>query len=108
MADEPDGGIDKQAVLASITHPSPVAIPQLLQPPPAARPPSGVRRAVAPPPPPPWVQHRNEIAAIVSAFVALVWISVGFTAGEGTAILLGLGFGVGALGIWLLDLWNAD
>jgi hypothetical protein len=105
VADESDGGIDKQAVLVSIAHPSPLAIPQLLAPP-AARPPSGVRRAVAPPPT--WILHRNEIAAIVSAFVALIWISVGFTAGEGTAILVGLGFGVGALGIWLLDLWNAD
>lgn len=104
MAGDFDGGIDKQAVLAAITHPSPTPLP----PPLPDRPPSGVRRAPGPPPPPPWVRHRNEIAAMVSAFVALLWISVGFTAGEGTAILLGLAFGVGALGIWLLDLWNSD
>ena len=107
MAGDPDGGIDKQAVLAAITHPSPVPIPPPLPAPLPPRPPSGVRRAPAPPPSR-WVTHRNEIAAIASAFVALVWISVGFTAGEGMAILLGLGFGVGALAIWLLELWNAD
>jgi len=101
-----DAGIDKQAVLASITHPAPVAIPTIAPPPAAARPPSGVRRAVAPPPR--WMTYRNELSAIVSAFAALIWISVGFTAGEGMAILIGLAFGVGALGIWLLDLWNAD
>lgn len=105
MGGDSDGGIDKQAVLAAITHPSPLPIPPPL--PAAARPPSAVRRAPAPPPSR-WVTHRNEIAAIASAFVALVWISAGFTAGEGMAILLGLGFGVGALAIWLLELWNAD
>jgi hypothetical protein len=106
MAGDSDGGIDKRAVLAAILHPAPVAIPTTVPPPAAARPPSAVRRAVVPPPP--WVTHRNEISAIVSAFVALVWISVGVAAGEGMAILLGLAFGVGALGIWLLDLWNSD
>src|SRR6185295_1052670 len=98
MAGDSDGGIDKQAVLAAILHPSPVPIPKTLAPtlpPPLPdRPPSGVRRAPAPPPPG-WITHRHEIAAVVSAFVALVWISVGFTAGEGTAILLGIGFGIG-------------
>jgi hypothetical protein len=95
-----DAGIDKQDVLAAITGaaPAPQPLPE--------RPPSATRRAI--PPPPAWIRHRSELAGIVTAFVALLWISIGVAQGSGMSFLIGAAFAVAALGIWLLEVWNGD
>jgi hypothetical protein len=108
MPSESDSGLDKQMILAAIIHPDPVPFPSPLPsatPSPAA--PSTTRRVVAPPAPG-WSSHRTEISAIVATFVSLIWISAGIAAGAGTPILIGIIFGVGALAIWLLEVWSGD
>jgi hypothetical protein len=98
-----DAGIDKQDVLSAITGAAPA--PQPVQ----ERPPSATRRAI----PPPaglarWLRHRSELAAIVTGFVALLWISAGLALGSWMPVLIGAAFGVAALGIWSLEVWNGD
>ena len=107
MASPSDSGLDKQKILAAINHPDPMALPPL---PPAA--PSPARRAttrrVVVNRSSVWSTHRSEISAIVATFVSLLWISAGIAAGSGMPILIGILFGVGALAIWLLEVWSGD
>jgi hypothetical protein len=100
-----DAGIDKQNVLAAITGES-TAPPQ---PAPASRPPSATRRAV------PssavarkWFLHRSELSGIVSAFVGILWLSVGIARGSWGPAVIGILFGVGALAIWSIEVWGSD
>lgn len=99
-----DAGIDKQDVLAAIT--SSEAKPAPAPPRPADRPPSATRPAVRPPPN--WFQHRSELAAIIVAFVGLLWLSVGIARGAWAPAILGILFGIGALAIWSIEVWGAD
>ena len=104
MSPDSDAGIDKQNVLAAITGASstPSAPPSR----PVDRPPSATRPAVKPARK--WIQHRSELAAIVTAFVGLLWLSVGIARGAWAPAILGILFGVGALAIWSLEVWGAD
>jgi hypothetical protein len=107
MAAESDSGLDKQKILAAITHPEPISYsPPAPSPGPARA--GTTSRAVAAPPASAWLSHRSEIAAIVATFVSLVWIAAGIAAGSGTPIFIGILFGVGALAIWLLEVWSGD
>jgi hypothetical protein len=115
MAGEEDPGVDKFDVLAEIhgvPPPAPPPLPdaELVPPEPVTAPP-----ASGPPPPssgafrlpsPPWVKHRHEIAALVSAFVAVVWLSIGIARREWTPSLIGAGFGLGALLIGAFEVWT--
>jgi hypothetical protein len=105
MASDSDSGIDKQKILAAINHPDPVPFPTPAAPSPVR--PATTRRVVVTPASR-WSTHRTEIAAIIATFVALVWISAGIAAGSGMPILVGIGFGVAALAIWLLEVWSGD
>lgn len=108
VSPDSDPGIDKQNVLAAITgapsapSSSPAAAPSR----PVERPPSAMRPAVRPVPK--WIQHRSEIAALVAAFVGLLWLSVGIARGAWAPAVLGILFGIGALAIWSLEVWGAD
>jgi hypothetical protein len=104
VSPDSDGGIDKQNVLAAITGaPSTPSAPPSR---PVDRPPSATRPAVKPRPK--WIRHRSELAAIVTAFVGLLWLSVGIARGVWVPAVLGILFGVGALAIWSLEVWGAD
>jgi len=105
MASDSDSGLDKQKILAAINHPDPLPFPIPAAPSPAR--PATTRRVVVAPTPR-WSTHRTEISAIIATFVSLVWISAGIAVGSGTSILIGIGFGVAALAIWLLEVWSGD
>ena len=107
MPSDSDSGLDKQKILAAINHPDPVPFPPLASAPPNPARPATTRRVVVSPPPG-WSLHRTEIAAVVATFVSLMWISAGIASGSGTPILVGIGFGVAALAIWLLEVWSGD
>jgi len=104
VSPDSDAGIDKQNVLAAITANSstPPASPGK----PSERPPSAMRPAVKLAPK--WIQHRSELAAILSAFVGLLWLSVGIARGVWAPAILGILFGIGALAIWSIEVWGAD
>lgn len=103
MSTDSDAGIDKQGILSAITGASPAPQPA------PERPPSATRRALPPPAGPArWLRHRSELAAIVTGFVALLWISAGLALGSWMPVLLGAAFGVAALGIWSLEVWSGD
>lgn len=104
MSSDSDAGIDKQNVLAAITGAP--STPPTSTPRPADRPPSATRPAVKPSLK--WFQHRSELAAIVTAFVGLLWLSVGIARGVWVPAILGILFGVGALAIWSIEVWGAD
>ena len=104
MSPESDSGIDKQDVLAAITG-APSKTPSQL-PRPVEHSPSAQRPAVAPPPR--WLHHRSELAAIVTAFVGILWLSVGIGRGSWGPAVLGILFGIGALAIWSIEVWGAD
>jgi hypothetical protein len=109
MSSEPDPGIDKQKILAAITHPEPVPFPAPLPAAPApGRPSSSATRRAITVPTTAWSTHRAELCAIVATFVSLIWISAGVAGGAGGPILIGILFGVGALAIWLLEVWSGD
>lgn len=101
MSADSDAGIDKQDVLAAITGAPP---PSASSPP--SRPPSAMRPAVNVQPK--WVQHRSELAAMVTAFIGLLWLSVGIARGIWAPAILGILFGIGALAIWAIEVWAAD
>lgn len=103
MSSDSDGGIDKQNVLAAITGASTTPPPARA----ADRPPSAMRPAVKPPVPR-WIHHRSELAAIVCAFVGILWLSVGIARGAWGPAIFGILFGVGALAIWSIEVWGAD
>jgi hypothetical protein len=104
VSPDSDAGIDKQDVLAAITGAS--SSPSAAPPRPADRPPSAMRPAVKVPPK--WIHHRSELAAIVTAFIGLLWLSVGIARGVWAPAILGILFGLGALAIWSIEVWAAD
>jgi len=105
VSPESDSGIDKLKVLAAINSAS---APQAAPPPkPAERPPSATRRAVEQPAPL-WFRHRSEIAAMVAAFVGMIWIAVWLAQKSWGPSLTGVGFGVASLAIWTLEVWSSD
>jgi hypothetical protein len=104
VSPDSDAGIDKQNVLAAITGaPSTPSAPSSR---PVDRPPSATRPAVKPATK--WIQHRSELAAIVTAFVGLLWLSVGIARGVWAPSIIGILFGIGALSIWAIEVWGAD
>jgi hypothetical protein len=106
VSPESDAGIDKQNVLAAITGASGPSAPA---PRTGDRPPSATRPAVqAPSSLSKWIHHRSELAAIVSAFVGILWFSVGIARGVWAPAIIGILFGIGALAIWSLEVWGAD
>jgi hypothetical protein len=99
-----DSGIDKQGVLAAITGtPSKSPSPQVR---PVDRPPSAQRPAVVPPPR--WIHHRTEFAAVVTAFIGILWLTVGIGRGSWGPAIIGILFGIGALSILAIEVWGAD
>jgi hypothetical protein len=122
MPDEPDPGVDKFDLLAAINGASPPApapeplpdpeplpepVPEPAPEPVAAAPRPG-SSAILVRPPSPFEKHRHEIAALVAAFVAVVWLSIGLSVREWGPSLVGAAFGAGALLIGALKLWAAD
>jgi len=104
VSPESESGIDKQNILAAITgapSKTPSELPRSVE-----RPPSAQRPAVAPPPR--WIQHRAELAAVITAFIGILWLSVGIGRGSWGPAVLGILFCVGALAIWSIEVWGAD
>jgi hypothetical protein len=106
VSSDSDAGIDKQDVLAAITGASAPAAAPAPTSRPADRPPSAMRPAVKIQPK--WVQHRSELAAIVTAFIGLLWLSVGIARGAWAPAIIGILFGIGALAIWSIEVWASD
>jgi hypothetical protein len=110
MADD-DPGVDKFDVLSAINSvndsgalpdplPAPEPAPEVV---PAAVPPIGASRR-----PPLWTKHRHELAALLTAFVSVIWLSVGISTRAWTPGLLGAAFGLGALLIGALEVWREE
>lgn len=97
MADADDPGIDKQKILAEIGASAPLPGTQGTAAPSGAQAPAPGSSAPAPIPARPsspgrWVRHRGQIAAIVMAFVSLMWMSVGLATHERAPFAFGGGF----------------
>jgi len=127
MPDEPDPGIDKFDLLAAINGTEPVApapeplpdpeplpeplaepLPEPLpepSPAPVAEAPRPASSAALRLPPTAFEKHRHEIAALVAAFVAVVWLSIGISIRAWGPSLVGIAFAVGALLIGALQVW---
>ena len=126
MPDEPDPGIDKFDLLAAINgtetpapppeplpdpEPMPEPLPEPLPEPVAEPPPEPVAPASSAAlrqPPSAFEKHRHEIAALVAAFVAVVWLSIGISIRAWGPSLVGVAFGVGALLIGALQVWAEE
>jgi hypothetical protein len=122
MPDEPDPGVDKFDLLAAINGtetpapapeplPDPEPMPEPLPEPIAEPPPAPVApasSAALPRPPSAFETHRHEIAALVAAFVAVVWLSIGISIRAWGPSLVGVAFGVGALLIGALQVWSDE
>ena len=122
MPDEPDPGVDKFDLLAAINGagtpapaPEPLPDPEPLPEPvpepapePVAEAPGPASGAALVRPPSAFEKHRHEIAALVAAFVAVVWLSIGISVREWGPALVGVAFGVGALLIGALVVWAGD
>ncbi len=116
MREEADGGIDRQHVLSEITSAaSRPASSSFLARPASPRPmrAPGSSGALRPPVKPPtgwarWTAHRHELAAIVCAFVGVIWLSVGVSLSSWPPGLIGIAFGIVSLTIWALQVWAAD
>ena len=119
MPDEPDPGIDKFDLLAAINGteppapaPEPLPDPEPLPEPvpdptpaPVAEAPRPSSSAVLRRPPTTFEKHRHEIAALVAAFVAVVWLSIGISVRAWGPSLVGVAFAAGALLIGALQVW---
>ena len=55
-----------------------------------------------------WERHRHEAAGLVTALVALIWISLGVAARAWAPSLIGVSFALGALLIGTQAVWAAD
>jgi len=116
MPAEPDPGIDKFDLLAAINGtgaPAPAQEPlpePVAEPPPApvAEAPRPASSAALRRPPSAFGRHRQEIAALVAAFVAVVWLSIGISLRAWGPGLVGVAFGVGALLIGALEIWTDE
>jgi hypothetical protein len=122
MPDEPDPGVDKFDLLAAINGagapepaPEPLPDPEPLPEPvpesapdPVAEAPGPASSAALVRPPSAFEKHRHEIAALVAAFVSVVWLSIGISVREWGPGLVGVAFGVGALLIGALVVWAGD
>lgn len=73
--------------------PAPELVPTPEPPPVASRPLSS--RAM-PAPLSPWMRHRHEVAGLVTAFVAIVWLAVGVGMGAWMPAMMGMVFAGGA------------
>jgi len=114
--DEAEGGVDSQKVLREIADAIPMDEAPLAELPP----PEPIAAESAPeasPPTPPsrpaplpswWSRHRHEMAGLVTAFVALVWISLGVAARAWGPSLIGVTFALGALVIGTQAVWVSD
>ena len=90
-----------EPVAEAMPEPLPEAMPEPMpepfyEPPeePVAERPLSSRALAAPLPP--WMRHRHEIAGLVTAFVAIVWLAVGIAMGAWSPALLGALFAGGA------------
>jgi hypothetical protein len=92
MSDD-DPALDRPDVLSAIDQAVPTEEFALPEPEPAAEVPAPVAAAPAPSA---WMRHRHEAAALVTAFVAIVWIAAGLAMGAWVPGLLGLLFAGGA------------
>jgi len=115
MDEVPEGG-DARDVLREIA----AALP--MEPAPPIPPAPGVPEAPAPEPevsarplssralprPTWWAAHRHELAGLVTAFVALVWMSLGVASREWGPVLVGVTFALGALFIGARASWAGD
>jgi len=109
VSTDSDSGIDKLKILSAITNAEgpPPAAPAPAPPRTVDRPPSATRRAIEQPAPA-WSRHRSEIAALVAAFVGMVWLAVGLAQRSWGPSLIGVVFGVASLAIWTLEVWSSD
>ena len=106
MSEEGDGGIDKQNILSEISGvplpPAPPATPSA-PPPPISPPPLAfpLRASQA-------ARRRHRVAAVVASLVALIWLVVAVAVQAWVPGLIGVAFGVGAIAIWALEVWDGD
>src|SRR5262249_12974849 len=113
--DEADGGIDRKEILAQIAGALPMEAPPA-PPPPEELPPAELVPEPAPqvPPsrlparPPRWFRHRHEVAGLVTAFVAIIWLCVGISVRSWSPALVGVGFALGAFMIGAFAVWPGD
>src|SRR5581483_8844810 len=104
MDESPEGG-DARDVLREIAaalpmEPAPPAPASAVPAAPAPAPPEVPARPVSSrglPRPTWWAAHRHELAGLVTAFVALVWMSLGVASREWGPVLIGITFALGAL-----------
>jgi hypothetical protein len=87
-------------------EPLPDALPAEAAPPAPAEAPAVPGRSM--PPSSWWERHRHELAGLVTAAVAFVWISLGLAARAWAPSLLGVTFAVGALLIGSQAVWTGD
>jgi hypothetical protein len=122
--DDAPGGIDPQDVLREIAQalpmdaPLPDALPAEPVLPEAPAPADGTAPLEdAPPPRAPsrtlprptwWTLHRHEVAGLVTALIALVWMSLGIASRTWAPSLIGVMFAGGALLIGTRAVWTAD
>lgn len=110
MADD-DPGVDKSDILSAINSvndpgvfpdplPAPEPAPEVAVP---AVPPSAASRR-----PLPWTKHRHEISALLTAFVSVLWLSVGISTRAWTPGVVGAAFGLGALLIGAWEVWRGE
>ena len=114
--DEAEGGFDSQDVLREIADAIPMDEAPLAELPPP-EPIAAEAAPEAPAPTPPsrpaplpswWSLHRHEMAGLVTALVALVWISLGVAARAWAPSLIGVTFALGALLIGTQAVWVTD
>jgi hypothetical protein len=55
-----------------------------------------------------WAAHRHELAGLVTAFVALVWMSLGVASRDWGPVLIGVLFALGAALIGGRAVWAGD
>jgi hypothetical protein len=116
MMEETEGGVDKLDVLREVAGAIPMEeapLPDLPPPEPDAAAPEPDTPAPAGPPrslsrPSWWSEHRHEMAGIVTAFVSLVWVSLGIATRAWTPSLIGVTFALGALLTWSQTVWAGD
>jgi|SRR5579862_4516419 len=116
--DEAPGGSDARDVLREIA----AALPMESAPPDPATPPADIPQAPAFEPEAPvrpissralprqtwWTAHRHELAGLVTAFVALVWMSLGVASRDWGPVLIGVTFALGTVLIGARTVWPGD
>jgi hypothetical protein len=117
MDEAPEGG-DARDVLREIAAALPMeaaapvpeapapAVPEV--PAPASEEPARPLSSRALPRPTWWAARRHELAGLVTAFVALVWMSLGVASRDWGPVLIGVTFALGALFIGARASWAGD